>query len=68
VDQAAALIATSNLNAATYLRLLAEQTEQLLALDPGGPYPTSMAAAWAVAFDHLASDHPAVLGLLTLMA
>ena len=32
------------------------------------PYPVSVAAAWAVAFDRLAADDPARLQLLTLLA
>ena len=35
---------------------------------PGGAYPQSLAASWAVAFDRLAADDPTALDLLTLVA
>jgi hypothetical protein len=36
--------------------------------DPGGTYPRSVAAVWAVAFDQLAATDPDALELLTLLA
>ena len=36
--------------------------------DPGGAYPRSLAASWAVAFDRLADDDPTALDLLTVVA
>jgi tetratricopeptide (TPR) repeat protein len=68
VDQAGSLLGTSTLDADTYLRLLADQADRLLDHDPGGLYPRSVTAAWAVAFDQLATDHPEALELLTLLA
>lgn len=36
--------------------------------DPGGVYPRSVAAAWAVAFDQLAGADPTAMELLGLLA
>jgi hypothetical protein len=68
VDQAGSLLSTSTLDADTYLRLLAQRADRLLDHDPGGAYPRSVAAAWAVAFDQLAATDPGALELLTLLA
>jgi Domain of unknown function (DUF4062)/NB-ARC domain len=68
VDQAGSLLADTQLAVDTYLRLLDERADELLNYDPGGVYPVSVAAAWAVAFDRLASDDPTALDLLTLVA
>lgn len=69
LQQAGALLDdTATLDAATYLKLLAERAEQLLDHDPGAGYPLSMAASWAVAFDQLAHDDPTALELLALLA
>ena len=51
-----------------YLRLLAERAQDVLDHDPGGAYPQSVAASWAVAFDRLAADDPTALDLLTVVA
>ena len=59
VDQAGSLLADTHLDVDTYLRLLDERAEELLAHDGGGGYPVSVAASWAVAFDRLAADDPA---------
>ena len=58
----------TGLDVDTYLRLLRERADELLAHDGGGGYPVSVAASWAVAFDRLAADDPAALDLLTLVA
>jgi hypothetical protein len=68
VDQAGSLLADTNLTADAYLRLLGERADELLALGGGGSYPTSIAAAWGVAFERLATDDPAALDLLALAA
>jgi hypothetical protein len=68
VDQAGSLLATSTLDADTYLRLLAERADRVLDHDPGGTYPRSVAAVWAVAFDQLTATDPDALQLLTLLA
>jgi hypothetical protein len=51
-----------------YLRLLAERAQDVFDHDPGGTYPQSLAASWAVAFDRLAADNPTALDLLTVLA
>ncbi|MEU4441719.1 FxSxx-COOH system tetratricopeptide repeat protein [Actinosynnema sp. NPDC050801] len=63
VDQAAALLADTNITAETYLALLAERTHDLLARGQ-----TSAAASWTVALDRLAADDPAAAQLLTLIS
>ncbi len=45
-----------------------ERAEELLDQGHNGPYPLSVTAAWAMAFDRLAADDPAMLDLLTLIA
>src|SRR3954453_18851557 len=65
VEQAGSLLADTGLTADKYLRLLAERAHDLLDHDPGGAYPQSVAASWAVAFDRLAADDPTALDLLT---
>jgi len=67
VDQAAALLATTDLTAETYLGLLAERADRVLAHTDGDD-GVSAAAVWAVAFDRLAVDDPVALELLTLVA
>jgi hypothetical protein len=68
VEQAGLLLAATGMAVDTYLRLLAERAEDVLDHDPGGTYPQSVAASWAVAFDRLAVDDPTALGLLTVVA
>ncbi|HET9255937.1 MAG TPA: FxSxx-COOH system tetratricopeptide repeat protein [Pseudonocardiaceae bacterium] len=68
VDQAAALLAHTGIGVGSYLRLLAERTEDLLAHGRAGSSPVSATASWALAFDRLAADHPPALQLLTLIA
>ena len=51
-----------------FLRLLAERANDVLDHDPGGAYPQSVAASWAVAFDRLTADDPTALALLTMVA
>ncbi|HEV2778882.1 MAG TPA: FxSxx-COOH system tetratricopeptide repeat protein [Actinophytocola sp.] len=69
VDQAAALLADTPLDADTYLAELKARADDLLAQkhDTAG-YPVSVAASWTLAFDRLAADDPAALQLLTLLA
>jgi hypothetical protein len=62
------LLGETGLDSDTYLRLLADRAEDLFGHDPGGIYPQSLAASWAVAFDRLATDDPIALDLLTLVA
>jgi len=69
VDQAAALLADTDMDADDYLRLLAARTTDVLNRGGGGGgYPVSLTASWAVAFDWLAADNPAALQLLTVAA
>jgi hypothetical protein len=67
VEQAGALLTDTGLTPDAYLGLVAQSAERVFAHDPGGTYPVSVAAAWAVAFDRLA-DHPVALDLLTAIA
>jgi tetratricopeptide (TPR) repeat protein len=68
VDQAAALLAHTGMEVDSYLTLLAERTEHLLAHGRAGGSSVSAAASWALAFDRLAADNPVALQLLTLIA
>ena len=68
VEQAGSLLADTGMAVGKYLRLLAERAQDVLDHDPGGVYPQSLAASWAVAFDRLALDDPTALYLLTLVA
>jgi tetratricopeptide (TPR) repeat protein len=68
VEQAGSLLADTALAVDKYLRLLAERAQDVLDHDPGGSYPRSVAASWAVAFDRLAADEPTALDLLTAVA
>src|SRR4051794_16421183 len=68
VEQAGSLLADTGMSVDKYLQLLAERAQDVLDHDPGGTYPQSMAASWAVAFDRLAIDNPTALDLLTVVA
>jgi Domain of unknown function (DUF4062) len=68
VEQAGSLLADTGMAVDKYLRLLGERAVDVLDHDPGGAYPQSLAASWAVAFDRLASDDPTALDLLTVVA
>jgi tetratricopeptide (TPR) repeat protein len=68
IEQAGSLLADTGMTVDKYLRLLAERAHDVLNHDPGGTYPQSVAASWAVAFDRLALDDPTALDLLTVVA
>ena len=68
MEQAGSLLADTGMAVDKYLRLLAERAQDVLDHDPGGAYPQSLAASWAVAFDRLALDDPTALDLLTVVA
>ncbi|WP_410671980.1 FxSxx-COOH system tetratricopeptide repeat protein [Amycolatopsis sp. cmx-4-68] len=69
VDQAARLLSVTGWTVGTYLALLTERAEELLARhEQTSGYPKSVAAAWALSFDRLADDHPAALLALTFIA
>ena len=55
IEQAGSLLADTGMAVDKYLRLLAERAQDVLDHDPGGAYPQSVAASWAVAFDRLAA-------------
>ncbi len=54
VEPAGSLLADTGMTVDKYLRLLGERAGDVLDHDPGGAYPQSLAASWAVAFDRLA--------------
>jgi tetratricopeptide (TPR) repeat protein len=68
VEQAGSLLADTGMAADEYLQLLGARAQDVLDHDPGGAYPQSVAASWAVAFDRLASDEASALDLLMLVA
>ena len=68
VEQAGSLLADTGMAVDEYLWLLAERAQDVLDHDPGGTYPQSLAASWAVAFDRLAADDSTALDLLTVVA
>jgi hypothetical protein len=68
VEQAGSLLADTGMAVDKYLRLLGERAQDVLDHDPGGTYPRSVAASWAVAFDRFALDDPTALDLLTVVA
>jgi len=68
VEQTGSLLADTHMAVDIYLRLLGERAQDVLDHDPGGAYPQSLSASWAVAFDRLESDDPTALDLLTLLA
>jgi hypothetical protein len=68
VERAGALLGEGALDPATYLRLLAQAAERVLAQDTRGNQAVSVAASWTVAFDRLAADHPPALDVLTIVA
>ena len=68
IDQAGSLLADGPLDVDTYLSLLAERADQVLDQALTNPYPASVTASWAVAFDRLATDDPVALDVLTVIA
>jgi hypothetical protein len=68
VAQTAAYLQETGLSADQYLRLLENRAADVLAQGTPVSYPVSLAASWHLAFDRLAIDEPAALGLLALCA
>jgi tetratricopeptide (TPR) repeat protein len=68
VEQVGSQLADTGMAVDVYLRLLAERAEDVLDHDPGGMYPQSVTASWAMAFDRLAADDATALDLLALLA
>lgn len=69
VDQAAALLADTTLDADGYLSRLRVEADKALGGNKGvGGYPTSVAVSWSEAFDRLADKDVAAVQLLSLIA
>jgi tetratricopeptide (TPR) repeat protein len=68
LEQAAALQAETGMSIEEYLRLLYEQTSQLLAAGSAGEYPLSMTGAWSLSVTQLKDKLPAAVELLRCCA
>ncbi|MEG3626700.1 FxSxx-COOH system tetratricopeptide repeat protein [Streptomyces poriticola] len=68
VEQASAWRAETGMPAAEYLRLFAEKRAELMTVSPPTHYEQTVATAWNVSLDHLASKNPAALQLLQICA
>ncbi|OLZ46109.1 hypothetical protein BS329_31060 [Amycolatopsis coloradensis] len=67
IDQAAALLSETGWTAPSYLALLKDRADQILAHgEPAAGYRVSLAGSWALAFDELATDNLAALQMLTM--
>jgi len=66
--QAGAYLADAATGVQDYLRLLDERTAELLAHGAPATYPVSLAASVQIVLDRLATESPAALVLLTLVA
>jgi class 3 adenylate cyclase len=68
IAQAAAFLSETGTRPETYLRLLADRADEVLARGVPAGYPRPLATSLTVAADRLASDAPAALQLLSLAA
>ncbi|MFF8001829.1 FxSxx-COOH system tetratricopeptide repeat protein [Streptomyces sp. NPDC007917] len=68
VEQASAWRAETGMPAAEYLRLFEEKRAELMSVSPPTHYEQTVATAWNVSLDHLASKNPAALQLLQICA
>ncbi|WP_420802755.1 FxSxx-COOH system tetratricopeptide repeat protein [Streptomyces adustus] len=68
VEQASAWRAETGMPAAEYLRLFAEKRAELMTVSRPTHYEQTVATAWNVSLDHLASKNPAALQLLQICA
>ncbi|MFI5841590.1 FxSxx-COOH system tetratricopeptide repeat protein [Catenuloplanes sp. NPDC051500] len=68
IEQAAAWLAETGMQAGEYLALFREKRIELMDLSPPADYQLPVAAAWNVSLDHLARTRPASLRLLQLCA
>jgi hypothetical protein len=68
ITQAAAYLAKSGVAARDYLKLLDKRAGQILARGAPRTYRVSFSASWQLAFDRLATEHPAALELLEIAA
>lgn len=68
VEQASAWRAETGMPAAEYLRLFEEKRAELMTVSPPTHYEQTVATAWNVSLDHMASKNPAALQLLQICA
>lgn len=68
LEQAGALQAETGMSVAEYLRLLAEQTSELLAENKPSEYPVPMTAAWKLSVGSLNKQLPEAMDLLRCCA
>jgi hypothetical protein len=68
IEQAAAWLAETGMQAREYLNLFQEKQIELMEMSPPPDYQLPVAAAWNVSLDHLARTRPASLRLLQLCA
>ena len=68
IEQAAAWLAETGMQAREYLSLFEEKKIELMEMSPPADYQLPVAAAWNVSLDHLARTRPAALRLLQLCA
>jgi len=68
LEQAGALQAETGMSVDEYLRLLKEQSAELLAESKSFEYPLSMTAAWKLSVDNLQQKQPKALELLRCCA
>ncbi|MET8149995.1 FxSxx-COOH system tetratricopeptide repeat protein [Actinoplanes sp. NPDC049668] len=68
IEQAAAWLAETGMQAREYLTLFEEKKIELMDISPPSDYEFPVAAAWNVSLDHLARTRPAALRLLQLCA
>lgn len=68
VEQASAWRAETGMPAQEYLRLFEEKRAELMTVSPPTHYEQTVATAWNVSLDHLASKNPAALQLLQISA
>lgn len=68
VEQASAWRAETGMPAAEYLRLFEEKRAELMTVSPPAQYEQTVATAWNVSLDYVASKNPAALQLLQICA
>ena len=68
VEQASAWRAETGMPAAEYLRLFEEKRAELMTVSPPTHYEQTVATAWNVSLDHVASKNAAALQLLQICA
>jgi tetratricopeptide (TPR) repeat protein len=68
IEQAAAWLAETGMQAQEYLDLFEEKKIELMEMSPPSDYQLPVAAAWNVSLDHLTRTRPAALRLLQMCA